>query len=220
MTLLAEQMAERRERILAEARAIIGARGFDGLTMRALAQAVGVTVPTIYNLIGNKDEVLFGAVAEQTDRFLHGIERSAGDLLAVVDATVRELLRMPSYYRSLLWLLMSSAAAAPARRNVERALRAQLRNTLGELAEQGAISSWVDLDALRHQIQSSLWISALDWANGRVTDSALSNVTRYGVALLLLGITEGEAREGFREVAEESQPSRDRAVVTALKARR
>ena len=102
MTLLAEQMAERRERILAEAREIIGARGFDGLTMRALAQAVGVTVPTIYNLIGNKDEVLFGAVAEQTDRFQHGIERSAGDLLAVEDATVRELLRMPGYYSSLL----------------------------------------------------------------------------------------------------------------------
>ena len=50
--------------------------------------------------------------------------------------------------------------------------------------------------------------------------AALSSVTRYGVALLLLGVTEGEAREGFREIAEESQPSRDRAVVTELEARR
>lgn len=206
LTLLAEQMTERRERILAEAREIIGAHGFEGLTMRALAQAAGVTVPTIYNLIGSKDEVLFGAVAEQTDRFLHGIEGTAGDVLAVVDATVRELLRMPGYYRSLLWLLMSSEAAAPARQNVERALRGQLRRTLGELAEQGAISAWVDLDALRRQIQSSLWINALDWANGRVKDASLSGVTRYGVALLMLAVSEGEVREEFRAVARECQP--------------
>lgn len=217
ITLLAEQMAERRERILAEAREIIGEHGFEGLTMRALAQAAGVTVPTIYNLIGSKDEVLFGAVAEQTDRFLHGLERSAGDVLAVVDATLRELLRMPDYYRSLLRLLMSSQAAAPARQNVERALRGQLRSTLGELAEEGALSPWVDLDALRRQIQSSLWIHALEWANGRVGDAALPRMTAYGVALLMVAVSEGAAQERFRRVAQECQPGRGQAAnVTTL----
>jgi len=32
--------------------------GYDGLTTRGLAEAAGVTVPTIYNLIGSKDDVL------------------------------------------------------------------------------------------------------------------------------------------------------------------
>jgi AcrR family transcriptional regulator len=220
-TLLAEQMAERRERILAEAREIIGVQGFDALTMRALAQAAGVTVPTIYNLIGNKDQVLFGAVEEQTDRFLDGLERSAGDVLAVVDATARELLRMPSYYRSLLWLLMSSETAAPARQNVELALRGQLRSTLGELAEQGVIEDWVELDVLRRQIQSSLWSNALDWANGRVTDASLASVVRYGVALLMTAVSRGDARERFRRVAEECQPGKaGQGKVAVLGARR
>ena len=51
-------MQRRRERILQAARGLIGSLGFSGLTLRELAEAAGVTVPTIYNLIGNKDQLL------------------------------------------------------------------------------------------------------------------------------------------------------------------
>ena len=86
MSLLNDQMAERRERILEAARAIIGERGYEGLTMRELAQASRVTVPTIYNLIGSKEAVLFAAVEQQTGDFVSGIERARGDVMGVVDA--------------------------------------------------------------------------------------------------------------------------------------
>ena len=55
---LARQMAERRQRILAAAREIIAGRGYEALTMRELARASRVTVPTLYNLIGGKQAVL------------------------------------------------------------------------------------------------------------------------------------------------------------------
>ena len=51
-------MQRRRERILAEARRIIGEAGYEGLSTRALAAAAGVTPPTLYNLIGNKEAIL------------------------------------------------------------------------------------------------------------------------------------------------------------------
>ncbi len=44
--------------------------------MRNLARASRVTVPTIYNLIGSKEQVLFSAVEEQTLRFVAGLERA------------------------------------------------------------------------------------------------------------------------------------------------
>ncbi|MGE4607774.1 MAG: helix-turn-helix domain-containing protein, partial [Myxococcota bacterium] len=62
MDLRTEQKAERRERILGSAREMIGARGYESLTMRDLARTARVTVPTIYNLIGGKEAVLFAAV--------------------------------------------------------------------------------------------------------------------------------------------------------------
>ena len=70
-------------------------------------------MPTIYNLVGSKEQVLFAAVEEQTLLFVAGIERARGDLIGVVDATVRELLRRPRYYRALLLVLLGSESAGP-----------------------------------------------------------------------------------------------------------
>lgn len=216
-------MAERRERILATAREIIAEQGFEALTLRQLAQTAGVTVPTIYNLIGSKDQVLVAAVAEQTERFLRGIQRAAGDVIAVVDANLRELLRMPRYYRSLLRLLMTSDAAEEARRTVSRALGGQLRAALGELAEQGGIEDWVDLDDLGDQLLGILGGASLAWAQGFLSDRAFGRRERYGVSLLMLGVTRGAARAAYLRLAQENQPRspvREQAGVTSLKARR
>ncbi len=206
MTLLAQQMAERRERILQAARDVIAERGFDGLTMRELAQAAGVTVPTIYNLIGSKDKVLFAAVEEQTERFMRGIERGAGDVIAVINANERELERAPDYYRSLLRLMMASEAAGPARANVGRALRGQIRGALGELAEEGSLESWVSLDALQDEIQSSLWALSLEWANGRLASEDRARRSVFAVGLMLLAVSRGEAREEFARIVRDHQP--------------
>ena len=51
-------MAIRRDRILDSARSIIAESGFEALSLRDLAHRAQVTVPTIYNLIGNKAAVV------------------------------------------------------------------------------------------------------------------------------------------------------------------
>ncbi|GAA5315346.1 MAG: hypothetical protein AseanaTS_05510 [Candidatus Pelagadaptatus aseana] len=66
-------MEKRRERILSEARAIIAQQGFDALNIRDLAESAGVTVPTIYNLIGNKEALLNCLMLECLDSFAERI---------------------------------------------------------------------------------------------------------------------------------------------------
>lgn len=51
-------MAQRRVRILDAARRMLVAGGIEGLNLRALATSAGVTVPTIYNLVGNKEDLI------------------------------------------------------------------------------------------------------------------------------------------------------------------
>ena len=51
-------MELRRQRILAAARTTLARDGFDALTVRSLAEQAGITVPTIYNLVGSKDDLL------------------------------------------------------------------------------------------------------------------------------------------------------------------
>jgi AcrR family transcriptional regulator len=215
-------MAERRERILEAAREIVAERGYEGLTIRELAQAAGVTAPTIYNLIGSKDQVLVAAVAELTERFVRGIERAEGDVLPIVDANLRELLRLPRYYRSLLQLMTTAKAAEPARRNVSRAVKDQLRAALGELAEAGGLETWVDLDALAVQLGGVLWSSSLAWAHGWVSDDAFGAQGRLGVSYLMAGVTRGDARDAYLDAIRRAQPRTARAAaeVTTLRAAR
>ncbi len=218
-------MAERRQRILASARAIIAERGFDALTMRALADASRVTVPTVYNLIGGKDAVLAAAVEEQTARFLAGIERRRGlrpaeRLLSVVDACVDELLRLPAYYRTLLPLLSGSAAAAGARARVDRALGAELAKAVAELEDARALVAWVEPEAVLESLRSQLGARALRWAAGLHDDAAFRAGARYEACLTLLGVTQGRDHTAFTRAARAAQADRRRARAQRRSVRR
>lgn len=205
-------MAERRERILDAARTIIGERGYAALTMRDLARESRVTVPTIYNLIGSKDEVLLAAVEEQIQRFLAGLD-SAGEAapaqraVAVVEACVRELLRWPRYYRALLMLLFGSATAAPVHGEVDGTLRTAFGSAVSALAESHELANWVDPEALADQLRLQLQATSLQWAGGGLADHQLGPVALYGAALALAAAARGESRRAFEACAAEVQAS-------------
>jgi AcrR family transcriptional regulator len=203
-------MAERRQRILASARDIIAQRGYEALTMRELARASRVTVPTLYNLIGGKQAVLAAAVEEQTARFLARIERRvapspAAQLLSVIDACVDELLRLPAYYRTLLHLLYGSDAAAGVRRSVDRALGAELAHALAALARAGELAAWADERALLESLRSHLGASALRWAGGGLDDDAFRANACYEACLALLGVTRGRSHAALARAARAAQ---------------
>ena len=103
MSAMEQNMEARRQRLLEEVRRLIESGGFEGLTMRELASASGVTVPTIYNLIGNKEAVLLAAVEEQTQGFTLALERVQGDLIEVVEATVRNWFVGPVTIERCCW---------------------------------------------------------------------------------------------------------------------
>ena len=226
MDLRGEQKAERRERILQSAREMIGASGYAGLTMRDLARAARVTVPTIYNLIGAKEAVLFAAIEEQTARFLTTIE-SGGDAstasraLAVVDSCTREMLRMPHYYRSLLGILLQSDSASEMRDLVHRALIEEFELALTQMRDAGELADWVQPAALARALTAQLESTSLRWAGGDLASKRLPDAAVYGVGLMLLGVASGASRSELTERIECAQrgiPARDRRNETSKQA--
>jgi AcrR family transcriptional regulator len=196
------QMAERRERILAAAREIVAERGSAGLSMRELARKSGVTVPTVYNLIGGRDAVLFAAVEEQTARFVAGIEESRArspveHILTVHESCVRELRRLPRYYHALLMLLATSHAANKIRSRVQGALAAELARGVESLKVAGLLADWVDPAVLVALLQRNLNVVSLQWAAGELADTSLRSVALYGACCVLAGACAGEARDQF-----------------------
>jgi len=223
---LAQQMAERRERILAAAREIIGQRGYEALTMRDLARASRVTVPTVYNLVGSKEEVLFAAIEEQTQRFVAGLAGGrelapAQRVIAIVDAAATEYLRMPRYYRTLLTLLFISDSAHAMRQRVDRAISTPMGEALAAMRDAGELASWIELRPLRGRLRAHLQMTSLQWAVGGISDDGLRAAARYGAALLMIAATTGATRSYYEGVAQAAQPGAiGRAPDESLAARR
>ena len=217
---LERQMAERRARIVAAAQGIIGERGYAALTMRDLARASRVTVPTIYNLIGSKEEVLVAAVADRTQHYVARLTASAAlppckRVLAIVDAVVDEFLDAPHYYRAMLGLIYASPAAASLRVRTSREVQQPLAGALEELAAAGELASWANPHALANQIESLAQVASLRWATGGISDEKMRVSTTYATALLLLGVCSGGSRALLEKVARRSQSERPDAEAHA-----
>lgn len=210
MDLRGEQKAERRERILDSARRMIGDAGYDALTMRDLARAARVTVPTIYNLIGGKEAVLFAAIEEQTADFLESIDTAenpspASRALAVVDSCTRELLRLPSYYRTLLSLLLTSETAREMRFHVDAALTGELERALVEMRAAGDLAAWADVPTLARSLTSQLQFTSVRWAGGELDAKGLCAAAVYDAGLMLLAVATGSSRAELASRVERAQ---------------
>jgi len=200
-----QQMDKRRERILEAARGLIESRGYAGLTMRELARTSGVTVPTIYNLIGSKEAVLFATVEEQTRHFSADLERVRGDLIGIVDASVNQLLRRPRYYRALVLALLGAEPADPSRRHVAGAVAREIAIALDRLSEAGELAPWVDRAALGERLHAHFDMTSIEWARGGLSATSLRAAARFEAATSLLGVTSGSSRAAFEKTARENQ---------------
>ncbi|MCD2179512.1 TetR/AcrR family transcriptional regulator [Rhizobium sp. C1] len=80
--LRSRKKAKRRDEIIAAARALFASQGIDATTMADIANAVGISAPTVFNYFGSKDGVLIALISEGTmaareeDRALHWHENT------------------------------------------------------------------------------------------------------------------------------------------------
>ncbi len=102
----ARNMEKRRQRILDAARAIIIDKGIDGLTTRGLAEAAGVTAPTLYNLIGDKDAIIGAMIGEGVERVWAKLDFEACETPLemaemIIETAYEEVLSNQDYYRAV-----------------------------------------------------------------------------------------------------------------------
>lgn len=203
MSLLEAQMAERRDRILSVARKLIAEGGFAGLTMRQLAEQARVSVPTVYNLVGNKYLLLELLVREQLGSLAQRIASLPTQLSAfeylrrAVDITHDALVENPGYARALAQVFLTADDSAPARRALDRQSMALIAAALREGQRVGEVAPWVDAELAAGTMYGIYLSGLLGWAAGDLEDAELRASTQIGMGLLLLGITQGETRRAL-----------------------
>jgi AcrR family transcriptional regulator len=213
MSLFDEHKAERRSRILAAARRLIAERGYDGLTMRDLARASHVSVPTLYNLFGGKSALLF-AELEETFRTVAASLQTAGEgsvverAFAVCEAGNRDLLAVPRYSRELVHLFLVSEDTQTIRRTIAERYIAMMAGVLRDGQAAGELVAWADPVAVATRMFAHYVHAMIEWAKGEIDDEQFGAATFYGMSLMLLGLTRGRVA---RELARRAQEFQQRA---------
>ena len=189
----ARNMEKRRERILAQARNMLAEGGFEALNLRDLAEDSGVTVPTLYNLIGNKAEILkalvMGAFAEYEAQMEEKSPCPTVDLPALMVTTFTELIRRDeNYYRATA--IANERVELESDQNTDYGYkRVPLRRYAGELCrlarEEGLLCGNIDSALLVEQMIGPHQVAFRDWAHRMISldDLKTKSLTGFYIAL-------------------------------------
>ncbi len=170
-------MQKRRERILAEARAILAEQGFEALNLRDLADISGVTVPTIYNLIGNKEQVLQALMLGSFEDFEEELEKRlpcpAIALAEVMGDTLEGLLRREEDFYRASALANERLESQPTEHGNDAIRRQTLRRYMSHLCQvlldDGLLQGLISRELLVEQMVALHQVAFRDWAH-RVID--------------------------------------------------
>ena len=112
------RQAARRASILEATRDLISKRGYEGTTVRDVAELAGVAKGTLYNIYGGKDELIFSAVMDVRDdlreRTIDLAPRPGLDSILKSDrAVLDEILRTPTYVEAIARALLNEGNHNP-----------------------------------------------------------------------------------------------------------
>ena len=211
MKLIEEQAMERRERILEATRQFIAEHGVVDLTIRDLARACRVSVPTLYRTFGSKQDLLAEAVRSFFNVEVLGdaLERTGlrghQRLLMMIDLCGQSILDLPEYNRQLMALYLGSNVGRSLSWEITEQMTDDAECALKEIKEAGELLPWVDLKVLAERIAAQCIAVSIEFASGTLTSEGYHAAFGYTTAMMMAAATTGGARQAFEDRIHESQ---------------
>jgi len=183
----------RRKRIIDEATTLLASND-QSLSLRTLAAASEVTVPTIYNLIGNKTDVMLAVCREIVVKHQAKIDSYNGAdplelLREMINWSARSKKKNARLFRAtyLAWdeLMRSRHPADEMARVMQRAIRSYAM-VVHHAQEQGQLEGRIPAELLAAQIYQGDHDAALLWANRRISVAEYKRRSLLALYLALL----------------------------------
>ena len=216
MSLFDEHKAERRERIQAAARRLVAERGYEGLTMRDLARAARVSVPTLYNLFGSKDAILAAEMESETRRVAAELPTGGDSFfargMAAFEAGMRVVTDAPEFYRQLMRMFLTSPEARDVRRRTEEGYIALMASNLSAAKAAGQLADFADPATVARHMFGLYIATFLAWGMDELDLEGFHHAALSGICHLLLGVARGPFAEDvearLREIGRAARPPR------------
>jgi len=156
-TYQSERQLLRRANILKSARKVVSHMGYDGLTMRGLAEASEVSPKTLYNLYKSKDELLLAALDDLLNGLVQTVHQTSDSkgfdyLLLRQERFSEEINNNPSYAQAMARALFQ---AKPEDILVKNLLVTPIRDILSQLKyeqRQGNLIQGLNLEDIARSL--------------------------------------------------------------------
>ena len=195
MSLFEAHKAERRARIIAAARELVTRHGYDGLTMRDLAAAANVSVPTLYNLFGSKDAILVAELERSAGLIASRIQQQGTSFhargMAAFEAGMDLIEQQPEFFRAVMHMFLTSPDTAPLRRRSEEVYIAIVATNLRAAQEAGQVLEWVEPEVIARHVHGLYTSCFLAWGSGELDMPSFRTAALSAICHLLLGVTRG-----------------------------
>jgi AcrR family transcriptional regulator len=188
--------SQRRENILAAARALMRETGDLGFSMRTLADEAGVSIATPYNLFGSKQAILLAVLEADLADYQRELANLQADGIEVLFEATRllatVLAREPEFYRNVLCELIRLGPKFRFMVNGPRYL--VWKRLLRQATEAGQLAAHVDPDAFAIASSQLVLANVTEWAQGALTLEEMAARNEYGLSLALLAIATDTSR--------------------------
>ncbi|MDA9675558.1 TetR/AcrR family transcriptional regulator [Pseudomonadota bacterium] len=181
---------ERRDRILSCAQELISREGFEGLSIRVLAAKAGVSTPTIYNLVGNKEAILHclgeTIVQQLTEAYQSSVNEDPINQVKEIIQKLHHIYAQDEHYSRELFIgksTLSQAGYGGASENIPmlKVATAICENALKKRLLRGEVSSAV----LGQGIGNSVYLAQLGWIQGSFGLNEFKRQAMIGIYLTL-----------------------------------
>ncbi|MBT5683656.1 MAG: TetR/AcrR family transcriptional regulator [Gammaproteobacteria bacterium] len=207
---MTENRLARRASIMETARQMIAEKGYESITIRELASACRVSVPTLYNQFGGKDQLLAAAIEDhfvgdpdqvKIKTSLIGLDR----IFAILDFITFQFLQAPDFHRRLLEAFGSLDSMQQVQRSITASLAHEIGQELGVMQDRRELESWVDPELLAGQVTTAFISSTIIWGSGIIREDQLTAAVQYGTGLVLVGVLVGDNLPPVRQRIEAAQ---------------
>lgn len=198
----AEAMQQRREDIITAAQNLLAQEDLGAFSVRKLATSAGVSVATIYNLIGNRQAVLFAIVNDLTKQM--GSKHENFDETSVLDFVERQLKALLSFTKSRENLLRSANLAfdqlsreadwSKSTTRIVKAAETTYVDIFTSSVDSGELRGDINPRVLSELVYRAYLNATMNWAYRRISMNKYKRMVLRDALIVLLA----DATDSFR----------------------
>lgn len=198
-------LEERRQQILRAARVLLSRGGLGALSMRKLAEEASLSVNTLYNLWGTREEILRALTLDARSRMAAAIsvEPAIADPVehcrVRVATSVRAMCHEHEFFRPMIlaWLEGEIAGQPSPVEPMAYSIQAMAQIIHAARAD-GLLECPMKPEQVAWQIQHGVQFAQVQWALGRIDDVHFEARALYSVNLAFLGLVDQDRQAEIR----------------------